>query len=162
MKKSLAALLIILCGAALYAQAPADKKTAPAEKKAANTAAAKKAAKAEAAKAADAKAEPAKPAAAKPADEPEESVVMIDSKADADPEEGGRAAGAYGAEQEEVVVPGGMPSSYGQCKGVITDAGRSILVFESPDDGSISLVQLVMGKAKASWKLLDRIPRSAD
>lgn len=162
MKKILSAVLIAVCGTALYAQAPAGKKSAAAEKKAAEAAAPKKAAKDEPAKAEPAKPAPARPAA-KPAEEAEESVVMIDSKTDAEPEAGGRfSAGAYGAEQEEPVVPGGMPSSYGQCKGVIADAGRSILVFESPDDGSISLVQLVLGKGKASWKLLDRIPRSAD
>ena len=146
MKISLTVLLLAVCGALAGAQAPAQKKTAAAVKTTAvETAAAPKA---------------VKPAPAKPAEEAEESVVMIDSRGDA--EEGGYSAGSFGGEQEEVAVPGGLPSSYGQCKGVITEAGRSVLVFESPDDGSISLVQLVLGKGKASWKLLDRIPRSND
>lgn len=153
MKKLIIAVLTVFCAGALYAQAPAVKKPAAPEKS-------------------EAKGEPAKPApaakpaakpAARPADEPEEAMVMIDDRAETEPGEGGRfAAGAFNADQEEPGVPGGMPSSFGQCKGVITDAGRYIMVFESPDDGSISLVQLTMGKAKASWKLLDRIPRSAD
>ena len=59
-------------------------------------------------------------------------------------------------------VQAGLPSSYGQCKGVIADAGRNLLIFESPDDGSVSFVQVTVGKANVSWKLVDRIPRSAD
>ncbi|OGR63868.1 MAG: hypothetical protein A2X31_10480 [Elusimicrobia bacterium GWB2_63_22] len=153
MKISLTVLLLAVCGALAVAQTPAQKKAAAAKTAAVETAAAPKAVKPA----------PAKPAPARPAEEAEESVVMIDSKADAEPEAGGRySAGAFGGEQEEPVVPGGLPSSYGQCKGVITEAGRSVLVFENSDDGAISLVQLVLGKGKASWKLLDRIPRSAD
>ena len=152
MKTSLTILLLAMCGSLVCAQAPAVKK-APAP--------VKKTAVAEPAPAPKPVVAP-KPAA-KPVEEAEESVVMIDSKADAEPEEGGRySAGAFSGEQEEVAVPGGLPSSYGQCKGVITEAGRSVLVFESLDDGAISLVQLVLGKGKASWKLLDRIPRSND
>jgi len=152
MKTSLTILLLVACGALASAQVPAGKK-APAP--------VKKTAAAEPAPAPKPVAAP-KPAA-KPVEEAEESVVMIDSKADAEPEEGGRySAGSFGGEQDEPAVPGGLPSSYGQCKGVITEAGRSVLVFESLDDGAISLVQLVLGKGKASWKLLDRIPRSND
>lgn len=150
MKISLTILLLGVCGSLVCAQVPAEKKPAAAVKKTAvvEAAAAPKA---------------AKPVPAKPAEEAEESVVMIDSRADAEPEEGGRyASGAFGREQEEAAVPGGLPSSYGQCKGVITEAGRTVLVFENPDDGAISLVQLVLGKGKPSWKLLDRMPRSAD
>lgn len=150
MKTSLTILLLAVCGALVSAQVPAEKKPAAVVKKTTvvETAAAPKA---------------AKPAPAKPAEDAEESVVMIDSRADAEPEEGGRySTGAFGGEQEEPAVPGGLPSSYGQCRGVLTEAGRSVLVFENPDDGAISLVQLVLGKGKASWKLLDRIPRSAD
>ncbi len=150
MKTSLTILLLAVCGSVVCAQVPAEKKPAAGAKKttAVETPAAPKAVKAE---------------PAKPAEDAEESVVMIDSRADADPDEGGRySTGAFGGEQEETAVPGGLPSSYGQCKGVITEAGRSILVFENPDDGAISLVQLVLGKGKPTWKLLDRMPRSAD
>jgi|GEM_PF-1222132 len=99
---------------------------------------------------------------AKPAEEPEESVVMIDSKAE--PEETGRfSAAGYAPDQEEQpAVPGGMPSSYGQLKGVMNDGGRTLLVLESPDDGAITFVQVIAGKAGVSWKLVDRIPRSLD
>ena len=137
MKKSLAILLLTVCGAMLYAQAPVDKS------KADTSAAAKKA------------------AAAKQADqEPEDSVVMIDSKgSDSDNDEGSRVSGS---DQEEAAVPGGLPSSFGLCMGLITEAGRTVMVFESPDDGTISFVQILLGKNRVSWKLLDRIPRSAD
>ena len=167
MKKLLAVLLILSCGAALHAQTAEDKKKAADARKAAAAEAAKKpAAKGEAAVPAAAPAPQPKPAAkpaAKQSDDAEESMVMIDDKADPEGGEGRFSAGAFAADQEEQpTVPGGMPSSYGQCKGVITEGGRSILVFESPDDGAISLVQLVIGKAKVSWQLLSRIPRSAD
>jgi hypothetical protein len=154
MKKFLTAVLVLACAGALSAQAPADKK-AP-EKKPAAAAPAKPST---APVAAPAKPEPAKPApkAARPAEEPEESVVMIDDKAE--PAEGGRFA-AEAAEPAEPVVPGGLPASYGQCKGVLNDAGRSILVFESPDDGEITFVQLTFGKAGVSWKRLDSIRRT--
>ncbi len=157
MKKSLTALLLVFCGAMLYAQVPSDKSKSAADKKTAavdTSTAVKKSTKAEAAKA----------AAAKLAEqEPEESVVMIDSKAEPEDEAGERStAGAYGSDQEEAPAAGGLPNSYGQCKGVITEGGRTVLVFESPDDGSISFVQVVLGKGKVSWKLLDRITRSGD
>lgn len=109
-------------------------------------------------------------AAAQPAPQPkktdkyadqdaEESVVMIDSKADA--EDGAVYTGNSG-ERDDSLVPGGIPSSYGQCKGILNEGGRNILVFESIEDGSLAFVQLTLGKAKISWKLLDRLPRSAD
>lgn len=157
MNKSLIAALLLVCGGALYAKEPSKK--IKAEVAALQTAAAA-AVKAEAVQARkDAKEEQAKAAAAKQEQEAEESVVMIDSKGEAGEAE---APAAYGAEQEERAVPGGLPSSYGQCKGVIADAGRNILIFESPDDGSVSFVQVTVGKANISWKLVDRIPRSAD
>ena len=59
-------------------------------------------------------------------------------------------------------VPGGLPSSYGQCKGVMNEGGRTILIFESLDDGAIYFVQVNVGKNSVSWKLVDRILRSAD
>ena len=139
------ALLLMVCGTLLYAQAPADKKAAAAD--------AKKAA-------APVPAKPAAKPAAKPVEEAEESVVMVDSKPDAEPEEGGRfAAGAYGAEQEETAVPKGIPASYGQCKGVLNEGARSILIFESPDDGEITFVQVTFGKGGVSWKKLDSLKR---
>jgi hypothetical protein len=127
------------------AAATADAKTSPAP--ASQPAPAKKAVKQE---------------PVKPAEEPEESVVMIDSKAE--PEETGRfSAAGYAADQDEApAVPGGMPASYGQLKGVMNDGGRSLLVLESPDDGAITFVQVTAGKAGVSWKLVDRIPRSLD
>ncbi|OGR42728.1 MAG: hypothetical protein A2X35_01910 [Elusimicrobia bacterium GWA2_61_42] len=166
MKKTLLTLLLLGCCSAVQAQAPdqpvaekpaaAVKKSAPEAKPAAAPAEtpaqakAKKAARAEAQKKAEARQEE---------QDAEESVVMIDSKPDA--EDTGRfSAGA--ADQEEAAVPGGLPSSYGQCKGIITEAGRTVLVFESLDDGALSFVQVILGKTGVSWKLLDRIPRSMD
>lgn len=149
MNKYLFTALLLVCGGTLYAQEPPKKTKATAAAQAA-AAQPKKAAKAA----------PVKPAAARPEElEAEESVVMIDSKPEAE-EYVSRAA--YGEEQEERAGHGGLPSSYGQCKGVITDAGRNILIFESPDDGLVSFVQVTVGKVKVSWKLVDRIPRSSD
>ncbi len=165
MNKSLIAALLLVFGGALYAQgtdgadkAAADKKASVAEKK---TAAADKKAAAPAVQPKKAvKAEPAKAAAAKQDEQDaEESVVMIDSKAEVEEAE---SAAAYGADQDERAVPGGLPLSYGQCKGIINDAGRSLLVFESPDDGTVSFVQVTIGRSNVSWKLVDRIPRSVD
>jgi len=90
----------------------------------------------------------------------DESVVMIDSKPD--PDDAGRFSASQSGEQDEAAVPGGIPSSYGQCKGVATEEGRTMLVFESADDGTITFVQVTAGKNRVSWRLVDRIPRSAD
>ncbi|MBI4351051.1 MAG: hypothetical protein HY550_06395 [Elusimicrobia bacterium] len=155
MNKYLMAALLV-CGGQLCAQEPADKKAA-AEKRTvtaqapAPAAQPKKALKAE-----------LKPAAAKQEEqEAEESVVLIDSKGE--PEAGEtQDLSAFGRETEERLAPGGLPSSYGQCKGLMSDAGRNILIFESPDDGALSFVQVTLGKGGVSWKLIDRIPRSAD
>jgi len=166
MKKYLIAALLLVCGVYLRAQepVPADKAkaAAPAQKtteqaRPAKTAAVKTAASAAEKKAV--KAAPAKAAAAKEADQDaEESVVMIDSKSDAEDNGSFNA----GEDREDVAVPGGLPSSYGQCKGVMNEGGRTLLVFESPEDGAVSFVQVTVGKAGVSWKLVDRIARSAD
>jgi len=94
--------------------------------------------------------------------EPDDGTVMIDSKAD--PEDTGRVVmqSEDNAPESEINVPGGMPSSYGQCKGVISEGGRNLLVFESSDDGSIYFVQVTMGSSSVAWKLVGSIPRSAD
>ena len=163
MNKSLIAVLLLVCGGALCAQVPADRTKAAAAKKTGAVTAAAPAAQPEqpAAQPKKAvKAELAKAAAPKPSEQDaEESVVMIDSKAEAEDE---GAAVSYNAEQDERAVPGGLPSSFGQCKGVVNDAGRTVLIFESPDDGSVYFVQVTLGRANVSWKLIDRIPRSAD
>jgi hypothetical protein len=89
-----------------------------------------------------------------------DSGVMIDAKSDSDD------TGNYSAspvdEQDEAAAPGGIPASYGQCKGVVNEAGRTLLVFESSDDGTITFVQVTAGRSSVSWKLVDRITRSAD
>lgn len=94
--------------------------------------------------------------------EPDDGTVMIDSKADQ--EEAGRSVAkpVEEAVEREVDVPGGLPVSYGQCKGVINEGGRNLLVFENPDDGTVYLVQVIVGKNGVSWKLAGSIPRSAD
>ncbi len=166
--------LFLLLAAVLAAPAPAQDKAA-AEKPQAAAAAKKPASRPapekDAAKAAAAQpqskpapaAKAARPAQAKPpAEEPEESMVMIDSKPE--PEETGRfSAAAFSQEPDDApAVPGGLPSSYGQLKGIMNDGGRTLLVLESPDDGAITFVQVTAGKSAVSWKLLDRIPRSLD
>ena len=168
MKKYLIIALLLTCGVSLYAQdsGPADKtKTAADGQKKNAQAQASKPAAVKTAKAAPpaekkaVKAAPAAPSADKQADQDnEESVVMIDSKGEAD--DNGRFSA--GEDREERTVPGGLPSSYGQCKGVINEGGRSLLVFESPEDGTVSLIQVVAGKNNVAWKLVGRIPRSAD
>jgi hypothetical protein len=152
MNKTLIAALLLVCAGPLCAKEPSKKIKA---EMAALTASATQQIALDAVQAR--KAEQAKAAAAKQEQDAEESVVMIDSKAD-EPE----SPSAYGMEGEDRMVPGGLPSSYGQCKGVISDAGRNIMIFESLDDGSLSFVQVTAGKANVSWKLIDRIPRSAD
>ena len=95
--------------------------------------------------------------------EADEGTVMIDSRADQ--EETGRFAAqpaADAAERADMDVPGGMPSSYGQCKGVISEGGRNVMVFENPEDGTLHFVQVTLGKNSVSWKLMDRILRSGD
>ncbi len=156
MKQFAMAVIVAVCAGALYAQAPADKKNAAPEKKA-SAAAEKKDAKAAPANPVPA-AKPAPKPAARQAEEAEEAMVMIDDRPDA--AEGGRpATGAFSAEQDEPAVPGGLPAAYGQLRGVLTDAGRQILVFENPDDGEITFVQLSFGRTGVSWRRLDSIRR---
>lgn len=156
MKKYLIILALLVCGAPLYAQGPgaAGKAAAPAAvNQSTRTARGAQPAAAEKKQAA------VKPAVEKQADQDnEEAGVMIDPKGDA--EDNGTFSA--GEDREERTVPGGIPSSFGQCKGTISEGGRSLLVFESADDGTISFVQVVVGKSSVSWKLVDRIPRSAD
>lgn len=154
MNKTLIAALLLVCAGPLYAKEPSKRIKA---EMAALTAGATQQIALDAAQ--TRRAEQAKAAAARQEQDAEESVVMIDSKAEA--EEPGSSAD-YGGEQDERMVPGGLPSSYGQCKGVINDGGRNIMIFESIDDGSLSFVQLIVGKSAVSWKLIFRIPRSAD
>ncbi len=172
MKTTLFAVLLLSCGLTLRAQdpVPADKNTAAAaaikpaaQPKAASPRAAARPAKTvkpAAAVSAQAQQTAKEEAAAKADSDADESVVMIDSKADI--EDTGRFSAASGREQDEPAVSGGIPASYGQCKGVVNDGGRSLLVFESAEDGTISFVQVAAGKSKVAWKLVDRIPRSAD
>jgi len=172
MKKYLIAGFLLVCGAQLYAQGsgssakavmPAAVNQSTRTARGAQPAAAVKKPAGSAVKpgpaapAAEKKA--AKPAADKQADQDnEESVVMIDSKGDAEDN------GSFSAseEREDRTVPGGLPTSYGQCKGTINEGGRSLLVLESAEDGTLSFVQVTIGKAGVTWKLVDRIPRSAD
>lgn len=154
-KTFICAMLTVLAGA-VFAQTPAEKaKPAPAKPAVAAPVAPAQAAPkpAAAAPAPVKKPEPAKPAA-KAAEDQEESMVMIDDKADADYS---RAAPAEQA--ADTPLPKGLPSSFGQCKGAISDGGRNILVFENPDDGQINFVQITFGKGGVSWRLVDALPR---
>ena len=156
MRTIISVIVLSALAIALGAQAQAKKPGAPALEK--NPAAIITA------QAADVKKAKAAPAAQKRQvdTEPEEGTVMIDSKAGA--EETERYAGQpEGVDAERGAdVPGGLPSSYGQCKGVMNEGGRTILIFESLDDGAIYFVQVNVGKNSVSWKLVDRILRSAD
>lgn len=155
MKKTLAAVLLFACAGALLAQGPADKAKpapAPAKQPAAAAPAAAPAPGAQPAPAAEKKPAPAAKQPAKQAEEPEESIVMIDDKAEP---EGKAAAPA----EESAPDRNGIPESYGPCKGVATDAGRTILIFENPDSGEISFVHVVFGKTGVTWRLLDTIRR---
>ena len=101
---------------------------------------------------------------AAPSEEEGEGAVMIDSKSDED--RSGRFSAKADADDtdnvaEETPVPGGLPSSYGQLKGVMNEAGKNLLVFES-DDGAITFVQVFVGKNSVSWKLVSKIVRSPD
>ncbi len=159
MKKTFICAVLTVMAGALFAQTPVAKAKPAAAKPAAAAPVTTAQAAPKPAAAAPApvkKPEPAKPAA-KPAEDQEESMVMIDDKADQDYS---RVSSADADEQP--AVPGGIPASYGQCKGVMTDAGRTLLVFESADDGAISFVQVTLGKTGAAWKLVDRIYRSAE
>lgn len=160
MKKTFICAALTVMAGALFAQTPVEKaKAAPAKPAAAAPVITAQAAPKKTAPAVPApvkKPEPAKPAP-KAVEDQEESMVMIDDKTDTDTSRG---ASAYADEQP--AAPGGIPSSYGQCKGVMNEGGRTVLVFESADDGAISFVQVTLGKTGAAWKLLDRIYRSAD
>ncbi|OGS56566.1 MAG: hypothetical protein A3J79_04915 [Elusimicrobia bacterium RIFOXYB2_FULL_62_6] len=98
----------------------------------------------------------------KPAEPEEEGSVMIDSKAgDAEPGEEPEYRPRSQGEADEVNVPGGLPVSYGFLKGTLTEGGRNLLVFEN-EDGTITFVQVTVGKSAAAWKLVARIRRSLD
>jgi hypothetical protein len=154
MKKTfIFAVLTVLTGA-LFAQTPAVK-TATGSKKAP---AAKPVSAAAGQPEPAPRPAPAEKPAAKQAEEPEESMVMIDDRSETAATGAARASDS----EEPAAVPGGIPSSYGQCKGVVNDGGRSLLVFESADDGALSFVQVVFGKTGVSWKLVAALPRSSD
>lgn len=157
MKNILIAAVMAACAGTLFAQAPAEKAKPAAEKKPA--AAAPAAEPAPAAQPAPAK-KPAQPAAAKPAarpqEEPEEAMVMIDTRTEPEDVRGGAAAAAGAG---ETPAPKGLPSSFGQCKGVISEGGRNILVFENPDDGELTFVQVTFGKGGVSWRYVDALRR---
>lgn len=133
---------------------------APAQKPEAAPADAQKSAKQQPAPAEEKKA-PAPKKEVKPAEPEEEGSVMIDSKAgDSESGEEPEYRGRPQAE-EEPVVPGGLPVSYGLLKGTLNEAGRNLLVFEN-EDGTITFVQVMVGKNAANWKLVARIGRSMD
>lgn len=90
----------------------------------------------------------------------EEGSVMIDQLSAGD--SGGRVPPEEeAAADDDGSAAGGLPSSYGQVKGTLTDGARNLLVLES-DDGVISFVQVLVGKNSAAWKLVARLPRGAD
>lgn len=153
MKNTFAAVLLFACAGALAAQAPAEKpKPAPEKKTAAAPAAQPAAPQPE--QAAPKKPAPAK-AAPKPVEEPEEAMVMIDTKAEP---EGRQPGAAEGGERPAGSL--GLPNSYGQCKGTLTEGGRSILVFENPEDGELTFVQVLFPKTGGvAWRLVDSIKR---
>ena len=94
---------------------------------------------------------------APPPEEEEPGAVMIDTRSDEDRSGRFTDSGA-GGEAGEPAAPGGMPVSYGQLKGSLNDAGRSLLVFENAD-GEIAFVQVFVGKNAVTWKLISTIRR---
>lgn len=156
MKIILILAVMSLSAGALFAQTPAQKPKPAAEKKPAAVAAepAPAAVAAAPAKKPAARPEPAKPAA-KPQEEPEESMVMIDTRTD--PEDVRGAASA--PEGAGAAAPKVLPSVFGQFKGVLNDGGRNLLLFENPDSGDIFFVQVTFGKGGVSWRLLDSLKR---
>ncbi|HOW88660.1 MAG TPA: hypothetical protein PL037_00135 [Elusimicrobiales bacterium] len=91
--------------------------------------------------------------------EEEEGQVLIDGASEEDsPRTPDTEEEKYEPEKKPA---GGIPSSYGQLKGTLSEGEKSFLVFEG-DDGTIYLVQITPGKSGASWKLASKIPRSAD
>lgn len=156
MKHTFAVALLFACAVALAAQAPAEKPKPAPEKKPAAAAPAAAPAPAPAPQPeqpAARKPAPAK-AAPKPAEEPEESMVMIDDRAEP---EGRQPGAAEGGERPAGAL--GLPNSYGQCKGTLTEGGRSILVFENPEDGELTFVQVTFGKTGVAWRFVDAIKR---
>ncbi|OGR80253.1 MAG: hypothetical protein A2X32_06335 [Elusimicrobia bacterium GWC2_64_44] len=156
MKHTFAVALLFACAVTLAAQAPAEKpKPAPEKKPAAAAPAAAPAPAPQPEQPAAKKPAPAK-AATKPAEEPEEAMVMIDDRPEP---EGRQSAAGEGAERPAGAL--GLPTSYGQCKGTLTEGGRSILVFENPEDGEITFVQVLFAKTGGgvSWRLVDSIKR---
>ena len=145
MKKILTVAVLSVLAVLLYAQSPS-------RSQAAQAAAAPDAAAAD--KKTSAKAQKLKQAEA----DADDGTVMIDSKADPESNQ----AESSQADRGEADVRGGIPTSYGQCKGVINEGGRNLLIFESIEDGTIYFVQVMVGKNTVSWKLVDHIGRSAD
>lgn len=137
---ALAAAFCLGIGAVLADSAPAQKSEAPAAEEK----------KAPAPKKEAAKAEPE-----------EEGGVMIDSKAESDQGEEPEYRAPRPQADEEASVPGGLPVSYGTLKGTLVEGGRNLLVLEN-EDGTITFVQVMVGKNSASWKLVARIGRSLD
>ena len=96
---------------------------------------------------------------APPVEEEEPGAVMIDPRPDEDRSGRFTGGGAGGeADTEEMIAPGGMPASYGPLKGSLSDAGRSLLVFEN-EEGDISFVQVFIGKSAVTWKLISTVRR---
>ncbi|MDD2805505.1 MAG: hypothetical protein PHV33_08120 [Elusimicrobiales bacterium] len=154
MKNTFAAVLLFACAGALAAQAPAEKTKPAPEKKTAAAPAAQTAAAPQPEQPAAKKPAPAK-AAPKPAEEPEEAMVMIDTKAEP---EGRQASAAEGGDRPAGSL--GLPNSYGQCKGTLTEGGRSVLVFENPEDGELTFVQVTFSKTGGvAWRFMDSIKR---
>lgn len=90
--------------------------------------------------------------------EEEEGQVLIDGASEEDsPRPPDTEEERYEPEKKPA---GGIPSSYGQLKGALSEGGKSFLVFEG-DDGTIYMVEITAGKSGVSWKLASRIPRSA-
>ena len=132
--------------------APAPKKRAP-RKKAAVAPAPAQAQKAAAPEA------PKTVKKAPPVEEEEPGAVLIDPRSDED-RSGRFTANNAGAEAdtEEANAPNGIPASYGQLKGTLNDAGRSLLIFENAD-GEITFVQVFIGKSAVSWRTISNIRR---
>ncbi|MBI4655705.1 MAG: hypothetical protein HY746_03045 [Elusimicrobia bacterium] len=95
------------------------------------------------------------PANAPEADSLEDGKVMVDDRASF-AEEADKAPAVFDEDAARQ-----MPASYGMIKGVFTDEGKNILVFENAD-GDMFFVQIFFTKKGVVWKLIDRISRVQD
>lgn len=92
----------------------------------------------------------------------DEGGVVIDDRSETGPTTTQEADDESEArEPEQTKVLGGMPASYGVLKTAFTENGKNFLLFEN-EEGTLSFVNIFLGKKGFSWKLISQLRRSAD